>query len=85
MAAGLKQGQDQGRELVAHGQAGEVDAAGLAGAAHGEGGAAGLLAVLANADLGGQGGDVGQQLFHLARGVAAVERGDQLDRGLKLG
>jgi hypothetical protein len=48
VAAGLEQGQDQGGELVAHGQAGEADAGAfftLAHLADGEGGAAGVVAI----------------------------------------
>jgi hypothetical protein len=84
VAAALQQGQHQGGEFVAHGDAGKADARRLAGAADGERGLAGVVAILAHGDLGRERGDVGQQLAHLARGGAVVERGDEFDRGLEL-
>jgi hypothetical protein len=65
MAAGLQQGEDQRGELVAHRQAGEVDARRLARAADRERRPALGLAVLPHADLRRQRGDVGEQFAHL--------------------
>ena len=69
---------------MAHGDAGEADAGGFTGATDGEGRPARVRAIFAYAHLGREGGDVGQQFAHLARGVAVVERGDEFDGGLEL-
>jgi len=69
---------------MAHRQAGEVNARGFAGQANGEGRATRGLTVGAQADPGGERGDVGQQQAHFFALGAVVERGDDFDRPLQL-
>ncbi|MPM70463.1 hypothetical protein SDC9_117418 [bioreactor metagenome] len=83
MAAGLQQGEDERGEFMPRRDAGKVDARRFAGQADGEGGAAGGVAVFAQADLGGEAGDIDQQVAHFAGLGAVVERGDEFDRALE--
>ena len=83
MAAGLQQGEDQRRKLMAHRDAGEMDARRFARQADGKGRAQRGIAVLAQADLGGERRDVEQQAAHFLRLGAVVKRRDELDRALQ--
>ena len=84
MAAGLEQGEDQRGELVAHRDAGEMDARALTRLGNTEGGTQRVLAVLAQGDLVGEFGDVDEQAAQLLGLGAVVQGGDQLDRALEL-
>jgi hypothetical protein len=80
VAAGPQQGQHQRGEFVAQRQAGEAQARVAADALQAERGLARIVAVGAQADLvGAQALDGLQQVEHLLRGVAVVERGDHLE------
>ena len=83
VAAGLQQRQHQRGELVAHRQRGKAHAHVRALAGDLEGGAAAVGAVGAQRDLVGQADDLAQQLTHLLRFGAVVQRGDQFDRLLQ--
>ncbi len=79
MTANLEQGQDQGREFVAHGQTGEAQVDVLTGGQQGEGGTTLIAAVGAEADLIGQAGDILQQAVHFTGLRAIIEGRDDLD------
>ena len=83
VAAGLQQGEDQRGELMAHRNAGKVDARRFARLADGERGAQRGLAVFAQADLRRKFGNVDQHGAHFLRLVAVVQGGNDFDRALQ--
>ena len=80
MAADLQQRQDQGRELVAHRQAGEAHGDACADAHDGEGGPARIVVAAYIGHLVGERGDLFQQLLQLTRLRVVAERRHQLHR-----
>ncbi|OIQ84088.1 hypothetical protein GALL_340830 [mine drainage metagenome] len=80
VAANLQHGQYQGREFMAHGDAGESDADVAARAVEGKRWRPlGTVAPLVERNQSGQPGNIHKQFEHLARLVMVVKVGDDLD------